>query len=72
MALARQRLPTLAYDEQPLQRVLPLSFTELGGVAREWAKPSPDAVFCVRVPTELASLHASMYLSRLPLIIYSL
>lgn len=63
MALARQRLLTLAYDEMETVRVLPQSFTELEAVARDWAKPPPDAVFCLRVPTEFASLHASRLVS---------
>ena len=33
---------------------------ELEAVARDWTKPPPDAIFSLRVPTEFASLHASV------------
>ncbi|KAG2158181.1 uncharacterized protein EDB93DRAFT_1077407 [Suillus bovinus] len=63
MALARQRLLTLAYEDMETVRVLPNSFPELEAVARDWTKPPPDAVFGLRVPVEFASLHASRLVS---------
>ncbi|KAH0827161.1 hypothetical protein J3R83DRAFT_4852 [Lanmaoa asiatica] len=57
MALARQRLLTLAYGDMETVRV------ELEAVARDWTKPPPDAIFSLRVPTEFASLHASRLVS---------
>ncbi|KAI9571326.1 hypothetical protein HD554DRAFT_2203400 [Boletus coccyginus] len=63
MALARQRLLTLAYDDMETVRILPQSFPELEAVARDWTKPPPDAIFSLRVPTEFASLHASRLVS---------
>ncbi|KAF8844484.1 hypothetical protein BDN67DRAFT_717301 [Paxillus ammoniavirescens] len=63
MALARQRLLTLAYGDMETVRVLPQSFPELEAVARDWTKPPPDAIFSLRVPTEFASLHASRLVS---------
>ncbi|KAF9246303.1 hypothetical protein BU15DRAFT_85076 [Melanogaster broomeanus] len=57
MALARQRLLTLAYGDMETVRV------ELEAVARDWTKPPPDAVFSLRVPTEFASLQASRLIS---------
>ncbi|KAG1772744.1 hypothetical protein EDD22DRAFT_859906 [Suillus occidentalis] len=54
MALARQRLLTLAYEDMETVRV------ELEAVARDWTKPPPDAIFGLRVPVEFASLHASV------------
>ncbi|KAJ8482107.1 hypothetical protein ONZ45_g15069 [Pleurotus djamor] len=53
MALARQRLLTLAYGEMETIRM------ELEAVARDWARPPPDAVFNLRIPVEYASLHAA-------------
>lgn len=63
MALARQRLLTLAYEDMETVRVLPNSFPELEAVARDWTKPPPDAMFGLRVPVEYASLHASRLVS---------
>ncbi|KIJ69276.1 hypothetical protein HYDPIDRAFT_172713 [Hydnomerulius pinastri MD-312] len=63
MALARQRLLTLAYGDMETVRMLPQSFPELEAVARDWTKPPPDAIFSLRVPTEYASLHASRLVS---------
>ncbi|KAJ7774891.1 hypothetical protein B0H16DRAFT_1303313 [Mycena metata] len=59
MALARQRLLTLAYGEMETIRMLPNSFIELESVARDWTKPPPEAVFGLRVPVEYASLQAA-------------
>ncbi|KAF7304916.1 hypothetical protein MKEN_01205900 [Mycena kentingensis (nom. inval.)] len=59
MALARQRLLTLAYGDMETIRVLPTTFAELEAVARDWTKPPPDAVFGLRVPVEFASLQAA-------------
>ncbi|KAJ7046833.1 hypothetical protein C8F04DRAFT_937312 [Mycena alexandri] len=59
MALARQRLLTLAYGEMETIRMLPNSFIELESVARDWTKPPPEAVFSLRVPVEYASLQAA-------------
>ncbi|KAJ7343467.1 hypothetical protein DFH08DRAFT_872767 [Mycena albidolilacea] len=59
MALARQRLLTLAYGDMETIRMLPNSFAELDAVARDWTKPPPDAVFSLRVPVEYASLQAA-------------
>jgi len=63
MALARQRLLTLAYDDMETVRVLPQSFPELEAIAKDWTKPPPDAMFTLRVPVEYASLHASRLVS---------
>ncbi|KAH7921731.1 hypothetical protein BV22DRAFT_1107020 [Leucogyrophana mollusca] len=63
MALARQRLLTLAYGDMETVRVLPQSFPELEAVARDWTKPPPDAIFSLRVPVEFASLSASRLVS---------
>ncbi|KAH7889215.1 hypothetical protein F5I97DRAFT_1827122 [Phlebopus sp. FC_14] len=63
MALARQRLLTLAYGDMETVRMLPQTFPELEAVARDWTKPPPDAIFSLRVPTEFASLHASRLVS---------
>ncbi|KAH7910180.1 hypothetical protein BJ138DRAFT_1153526 [Hygrophoropsis aurantiaca] len=63
MALARQRLLTLAYEDMETVRVLPSSYPELEAVARDWTKPPPDAMFSLRVPVEFASLHASRLVS---------
>ncbi|KAJ6502532.1 hypothetical protein C8R45DRAFT_818639 [Mycena sanguinolenta] len=59
MALARQRLLTLAYGDMETIRMLPSSFVELEAVARDWTKPPPDAMFSLRVPVEFASLQAA-------------
>ncbi|EPS98569.1 hypothetical protein FOMPIDRAFT_1165241 [Fomitopsis schrenkii] len=59
MALARQRLLTLAFGDMETIRMLPPTFAELDALARDWIKPPPDAIFSLRVPTEFASLHAS-------------
>lgn len=59
MALARQRLLTLAYGDMETIRMLPNSYAELDAVARDWTKPPPEAVFSLRVPVEYASLHAA-------------
>lgn len=59
MALTRQRLLTLAFGEMETICTLPNSFAELEEVARNWAKPPPDAVFTLRVPVEYASIHAA-------------
>ncbi|KAJ7219291.1 hypothetical protein GGX14DRAFT_591263 [Mycena pura] len=59
MALARQRLLTLAYGDMETIRVLPNTYNELEAVARDWTKPPPDAVFGLRVPVEFASLQAA-------------
>jgi hypothetical protein len=63
LALARQRLLTLAYGEMETIRTLPNSFVELDAVARDWTKPPPDAVFSLRVPVEYASLQAARLVS---------
>lgn len=63
MALARQRLLTLAYGDMETVRMLPQSYAELEVVARDWTKPPPEAIFSLRVPTEFASLHASRLVS---------
>lgn len=63
MALARQRLLTLAYGDMETVRMLPQSYSELEVVARDWTKPPPDAIFSLRIPTEFASLHASRLVS---------
>jgi len=59
MALARQRLLTLAFGDMETIRMLPPSFMELDGLARDWIKPPPDAIYSLRFPTEFASLHAA-------------
>ncbi|KAK7054844.1 hypothetical protein VNI00_003307 [Paramarasmius palmivorus] len=59
MALTRQRLLTLAFGDMETICTLPGSYDELEAVARNWAKPPPDAVFTLRVPVEYASIHAA-------------
>lgn len=59
MALARQRLLTLAFGDMETIRMLPNTFVELDAVARDWIKPPPDVMFSLRVPVEYASLHAA-------------
>ncbi|KAF5381086.1 hypothetical protein D9615_003990 [Tricholomella constricta] len=59
MALARQRLLTLAFGDMETIRMLPNSLAELEAVARDWTKPPPDAPFTLRIPVEYASLHAA-------------
>lgn len=59
MALARQRLLTLAFGDMETIRMLPASFAELEAVAREWTKPPPDVPFSLRIPVEYASIHAA-------------
>jgi hypothetical protein len=39
-----------------------IGFQELDGLARDWIKPPPDAIFTLRVPVEFASLHAAVSL----------
>ncbi|KAL1728757.1 hypothetical protein EV714DRAFT_285517 [Schizophyllum commune] len=63
MAIARQRLLTLCYDEMETIRMLPNTFAELEAVARDWTKPPPDAIFGMRVPVEYASIHAARLVS---------
>ncbi|KAH9951988.1 hypothetical protein B0H21DRAFT_715207 [Amylocystis lapponica] len=63
MALSRQRLLTLAFDDMETIRMLPNSYIELDALARDWIKPPPDVIFSLRVPVEYASLHASRLVS---------
>ncbi|KDQ60938.1 hypothetical protein JAAARDRAFT_31933 [Jaapia argillacea MUCL 33604] len=63
MALARQRLLTLSFGEMETVRMLPNSFQDLEALARDWAKPPPDAIFTLRVPVEYASFHAARLVS---------
>ncbi|EPQ58016.1 hypothetical protein GLOTRDRAFT_56560 [Gloeophyllum trabeum ATCC 11539] len=63
MALARQRLLTLSFGDMETVRMLPSSFGDLEALARDWAKPPPDAIFSLRVPVEYASLHAARLVS---------
>ncbi|TFK54760.1 hypothetical protein OE88DRAFT_955577 [Heliocybe sulcata] len=63
MALARQRLLTLSFGDMETVRMLPNSFVDLEALARDWAKPPPDAIFSLRVPVEYASLHAARLVS---------
>ncbi|KAH9900974.1 hypothetical protein C8Q73DRAFT_742685 [Cubamyces lactineus] len=53
MALTRQRLLTLAYEDIETVRM------DLEALAREWIKPPPDAPLSLRVPIEYVSLHAA-------------
>ncbi|KAF9464742.1 hypothetical protein BDZ94DRAFT_1190689 [Collybia nuda] len=59
MALARQRLLTMAFGDMETIRMLPNTLAELEAVARDWTKPPPDAPFSLRIPVEYASLHAA-------------
>ncbi|KAI9064481.1 hypothetical protein FKP32DRAFT_644172 [Trametes sanguinea] len=59
LALTRQRLLTLAFQDMETIRMLPSSFGELEALAREWVKPAPDMPLSLRVPIEYASLHAA-------------
>ncbi|TFK42538.1 hypothetical protein BDQ12DRAFT_757472 [Crucibulum laeve] len=63
MAIARQRLLTLVFEDMETIRMLPNSFVELEAVARDWVKPPPDVAFGLRVPVEFASLHAARLVS---------
>jgi len=63
MALTRSRLLTLAFADMETIRILPNTYEELEGLAREWVKPPPDASFSLRVPVEYASLHAARFVS---------
>ncbi|KAI0807545.1 hypothetical protein C8Q74DRAFT_1213433 [Fomes fomentarius] len=60
LALSRQRLLTLAFDDMETVRMLPNSFVELDAVARDWVKPPPDVQFGLRVPIEYASFQAAL------------
>ncbi|KAI0831348.1 hypothetical protein BC628DRAFT_1407834 [Trametes gibbosa] len=59
LALTRQRLLTLAFEEMETVRMLPPSFIELESLARDWIKPPPDIPISLRVPIEYASLPAA-------------
>ncbi|KAJ3551115.1 hypothetical protein NM688_g4923 [Phlebia brevispora] len=63
MALARQRLLTLAFGEMETIRMLPPTFVELEATARDWIKPPPGAEFSMRVPVEYASIQAARLVS---------
>ncbi|EJF65896.1 hypothetical protein BD309DRAFT_1013767 [Dichomitus squalens] len=63
LALSRQRLLTLVFDDMETVRMLPNSIMELEGLAREWIKPPPDMPLHLRVPIEYASLHAARLVS---------
>ncbi|GJE86919.1 hypothetical protein PsYK624_030020 [Phanerochaete sordida] len=63
MAVARQRLLTLAFSDMETIRILPSTYAELDALARDWLKPPPDALFSLRVPVEYASLAASRLVS---------
>jgi hypothetical protein len=43
--------------------IVHICLQELDGLARDWTKPPPDAIFTLRVPVEFASLHAAVSLS---------
>ncbi|KAG9318692.1 hypothetical protein JVU11DRAFT_787 [Chiua virens] len=60
MALARQRLLTLAYGDMETVRVAVRNSRRSREIGQ---KPPPDAIFSLRVPTEFASLHASRLVS---------
>ncbi|KAI0748165.1 hypothetical protein C8Q80DRAFT_1270605 [Daedaleopsis nitida] len=59
LALTRQRLLTLAFEEMETVRMLPNSYAELDMLARDWVKPPPEIPLGLRVPIEYASLHAA-------------
>jgi hypothetical protein len=63
MAVARQRLMTLAYGEFETLLKLPNTFNELVSVAQDWTKPPPDAVFNLRIPVDFASIQAARLVS---------
>ncbi|KLO13547.1 hypothetical protein SCHPADRAFT_904133 [Schizopora paradoxa] len=63
MALTRQRLVTLVYDDMETVRMLPSTFADLEVLARDWVKPPPDAHFSLRVPVEYASFQAARYVN---------
>ncbi|KAI5123339.1 hypothetical protein M0805_001764 [Coniferiporia weirii] len=63
MALQRQRLVTLVFDDMETVRMLPNSFSDLEALARDWVKPPPDAHFSLRIPVEFASFQASRFIS---------
>ena len=39
-------------------------YQELDAVARDWIKPSPEAIFSLRVPVDYASIQARVSLQR--------
>lgn len=63
MAVARQKLLTLAFEDMETIRVLPGTFVELEALARDWTKPPPGCPFTLRVPVEYASFQAARLVS---------
>ncbi|KAH9001135.1 hypothetical protein EDB92DRAFT_1824976 [Lactarius akahatsu] len=63
MALSRQRLLTLVYDDMETVRMLPNTFVELDALARDWAKPPPDALFSLRVPIDYVHIQTARLVS---------
>ncbi|KAH8116935.1 hypothetical protein DFH11DRAFT_1687756 [Phellopilus nigrolimitatus] len=57
MALSRQRLVTLVFDDMETVRM------DLEALARDWVKPPPDANFSLRIPVEYASFQASRFIN---------
>ncbi|KAI0283044.1 hypothetical protein BGY98DRAFT_952691 [Russula aff. rugulosa BPL654] len=63
MALSRQRLLTLVHGDMETVRMLPNTFVELDGLARDWAKPPPDALFSLRVPIDYVHIQTARLVS---------
>ncbi|KAI0302176.1 hypothetical protein BC826DRAFT_502836 [Russula brevipes] len=63
MALSRQRLLTLVYGDMETVRMLPNTFVELDALARDWAKPPPDALFSLRVPIDYVHIQTARLVS---------
>ncbi|KAH9966801.1 hypothetical protein BC827DRAFT_1178475 [Russula dissimulans] len=63
MSLSRQRLLTLVYDDMETVRMLPNTFVELDALARDWAKPPPDALFSLRVPIDYVHIQTARLVS---------
>ncbi|KAM5532054.1 hypothetical protein V8D89_014305 [Ganoderma adspersum] len=63
LALSRQRLLTLVFDDMETIKILPDSLLTLDGLARDWIKPPPDMPLALRVPIEFASFQAARLVS---------
>ncbi|KAF5315565.1 hypothetical protein D9611_004734 [Ephemerocybe angulata] len=63
MAVARQKLLSLAFEDMETIRVLPGTFVELEALARDWTKLPPGFPFSLRVPVEYASFQVARLVS---------
>jgi len=60
--MARTRMLTLAHGDMETVKILPPSYNDLETLARNWAKPPPNAPFALRVPVQYASVQASRFI----------